>query len=273
MSHGGKGSRSRAKRPRPRRPTDLAYGRHAVTSLLEHQPLSVKALWLAEGLQEETAAHFERLAAQYGISVQRSSRSALDRMAEGGVHQGVVAQVRPAEGVGGTDLKGVLASLAESARPPLLLVLDGVEDPHNLGACIRTAAAAGAHGVIVPRGRGAALTPAARKAAAGGAEIVPLIEVPNLARCIPDLQEAGLMVYGLAGEADTSLYDAKLDTPCALVLGAEGSGLRQLTRTRCDQLLSIPMAPEPASLNVSVAAGVCLFEARRQRTAVPVAGG
>jgi 23S rRNA (guanosine2251-2'-O)-methyltransferase len=147
----------------------------------------------------------------------------------------------------------------------LLLILDGVQDPHNLGACLRSAAAAGATAVIVPKDRAATLTPTARKVAAGGAERVPLVRVTNLARCMKDLQDAGIWIVGLAGEAEASLYSVDLKGPMAIAMGGEGEGLRRLTREHCDYLAKIPMASGMESLNVSVAAGISLFEALRQR--------
>ena len=182
-------------------------------------------------------------------------------MAPEGRHQGVVAKVSAALALPHT-LDGVLEGLSE---PALLLVLDGVQDPHNLGACLRVADAMGAHAVIAPKDRAAGLNPTVRKVASGAAETVPFITVTNLARTLRELQELGIWVVGTAGEAENDLFGMKLDGPLALVLGAEGEGLRRLTRENCDQLARIPMFGTVESLNVSVAAGICLFEARRQR--------
>ena len=159
-----------------------------------------------------------------------------------------------------------LEALVESAStPPLILVLDGVQDPHNLGACLRSAEAAGALAVVVPKDKACSLTPVARKAASGAAESLPLIAVTNLVRSLERLQRAGVWVIGMAGESAGSVYACRMTGPVALVMGAEGAGLRRLTRARCDEVACIPMAGHVESLNVSVAAGICLFEARRQR--------
>jgi 23S rRNA (guanosine2251-2'-O)-methyltransferase len=150
---------------------------------------------------------------------------------------------------------------------PLLLVLDGVTDPHNLGACLRSADAAGALAVIVPKDKSATLTPVVRKVACGAAEVIPLVAVTNLARTLEKLQQRGLWVVGTAGEAEVSIYDQDLTGPTILIMGAEGKGMRRLTREHCDYLVNLPMAGSVSSLNVSVATGVCLFEAQRQRGA------
>jgi len=191
----------------------------------------------------------------------QTSRQRLDGMAPEGRHQGVVAKVAAALALPHT-LDGVLEGLSE---PALLLVLDGVQDPHNLGACLRVADAMGAHAVIAPKDRAAGLNPTVRKVASGAAETIPFITVTNLARTLRELQDLGIWVVGTAGESENDLFGMKLDGPLALVLGAEGEGLRRLTRENCDQLARIPMFGTVESLNVSVAAGMCLFEARRQR--------
>jgi len=245
-----------------RRKDQHVYGRHAVEALLRARPLAVKAIWLAEGLSDERAILFKDLAESFGIQVQIAPRPTLDRLSGNGVHQGVVARHRPLADEGALTIEVVLA---KRSRPVLFLALDGVEDPQNLGACLRSAAAAGANAVIVPRSRGTALTPAARKVAVGAAELVPLIEVANLARALAGLKQAGVSVYGMVSEATKTLYEVDLASSCALVLGAEGAGLRHLSRQRCDELVCIPMASEMGSLNVSVAAGIGLFEALRQR--------
>ena len=183
---------------------------------------------------------------------------------EGAVHQGIVARVKPGRQYQETDLPDLLASLD---HPPFLLILDGVTDPHNLGACLRSADAAGIDAVIVPRDRSAQLNATAKKVACGAAESVPLIRVTNLARTMRLLQEENIWIIGTAGEADHSLYQSKMAGAMALVMGAEGDGMRRLTREHCDELISIPMAGSVSSLNVSVATGICLFEAVRQRSA------
>ncbi|MEM1081673.1 MAG: 23S rRNA (guanosine(2251)-2'-O)-methyltransferase RlmB, partial [Pseudomonadota bacterium] len=188
---------------------------------------------------------------------------ALDRMVNGEHHQGVVVEFKPPP----VQTDGDLDTLIEQAGQQLLvLVLDQVQDPHNLGACLRSAAAASAQAVIIPRDRAASLTPAARRAAAGAAESMPLIEVANLSRTLQSLTRQGVWCVGLAGEADASIHEVDLQGPLALVLGGEEHGLRRLTRERCDALARIPMPGSMESLNVSVAAGIALFECLRQRS-------
>ena len=196
-----------------------------------------------------------------GIALRFVPLDQIERQAAGARHQGVIARVQSTRIYDERDLEGLIGSAAK----PLLLILDGVQDPHNLGACLRSAAAAGATAVIVPKDRAATLTPTARKVAAGGAERVPLVRVTNLARCMKDLQDAGIWIVGLAGEAEASLYSVDLKGPMAIAMGGEGEGLRRLTREHCDYLAKIPMASGMESLNVSVAAGISLFEALRQR--------
>jgi 23S rRNA (guanosine2251-2'-O)-methyltransferase len=179
-----------------------------------------------------------------------------------GVHQGVVAEVSPSQ-VWGDAMLDELLDRTEGA--PLLLVLDGVTDPHNLGACLRTADAAGALAVIIPKDKSATLNATVRKVACGAAEVIPLVAVTNLARTLEKLQQRGLWVVGTAGEAEQEIYDQDLSGPIVLVMGAEGKGMRRLTREHCDFLVRLPMAGSVSSLNVSVATGVCLFEALRQR--------
>lgn len=196
-----------------------------------------------------------------GIALRFVPLDQIERQASGARHQGVIARVQSTRIYDERDLEGLI----EAAAKPLLLILDGVQDPHNLGACLRSAAAAGATAVIVPKDRAATLTPTARKVAAGGAERVPLVRVTNLARCMKELQGAGIWIVGLAGEAEASLYSVDLKGPMAIAMGGEGEGLRRLTREHCDYLAKIPMASGMESLNVSVAAGISLFEALRQR--------
>jgi len=183
----------------------------------------------------------------------------------GGVHQGVVAGVAPDRQWQEADIEALVAG----SKQPLLLVLDGVTDPHNLGACLRTADATGVTAVIVPKDKSASLNPTARKVASGAAETTPFIQVTNLARCLRELQDLGVWLIGTAGESDATVYDADFTGPVALVMGAEGKGMRRLTREHCDLLVKIPMQGQVESLNVSVATGVCLFEALRQRLASP----
>ena len=237
------------------------YGLHAVEALLRHHPKRVKQVWLAEGRGDPRVQVLIELAAQARVSVGQCERREMDAWVEG-VHQGVVAEVSPSQ-VWGEAMLDELLDRAEG--PPLLLVLDGVTDPHNLGACLRTADAAGALAVIVPKDKSATLNATVRKVACGAAEVIPLVAVTNLARTLEKLQQKGLWIVGTAGEAEQSLYEQDLTGPIVLVMGAEGRGMRRLTREHCDYLVRLPMAGSVSSLNVSVATGVCLFEALRQR--------
>ncbi len=240
---------------------DVIYGIHALKSLLKQSPERVLEIWLSQDRDDERLGNIITLAGAYGVSVQRSSRKVLDDKARSHRHQGVVARVTPAKLLCEKDLDALLDKISQ----PFLLILDGVTDPHNLGACLRNADAAGAHGIIAPRDNAAAVTAAVSKVACGAAETVPVFQVTNLARTMRHIQQAGVWIVGTAGEADSSLYHADLRGPLAIAMGAEGKGLRRLTREACDSLISIPMAGAVSSLNVSVAAGICLFEAVRQR--------
>lgn len=237
------------------------YGLHAVEALLRHHPKRVKQVWLAEGRDDPRVQTLIQLAEQSRIRVGQCERRELDTWVEG-VHQGVVADVSPSQ-VWGDAMLEELLDRTEGA--PLLLVLDGVTDPHNLGACLRTADAAGALAVIIPKDKSATLNATVRKVACGAAEVIPLVAVTNLARTLEKLQQRGLWIVGTAGEAEQEIYDQDLRGPIVLVMGAEGRGMRRLTREHCDFLVRLPMAGSVSSLNVSVATGVCLFEALRQR--------
>ncbi|WP_085707677.1 23S rRNA (guanosine(2251)-2'-O)-methyltransferase RlmB [Pseudomonas sp. B35(2017)] len=242
------------------------YGVHAVEALLRHHPKRVKQIWLAESRNDPRVQPLIELANESRVPVGQAERREMDAWVEG-VHQGVVAEVSPSQ-VWGEAMLDELLDRTEGA--PLLLVLDGVTDPHNLGACLRSADAAGALAVIVPKDKSATLTPVVRKVACGAAEVIPLVAVTNLARTLEKLQQRGLWIVGTAGEAETSLYDQDLTGPTILIMGAEGKGMRRLTREHCDYLVNLPMAGSVSSLNVSVATGVCLFEAQRQRRAKAV---
>lgn len=242
---------------------EQVYGIHAVGALLSHHPKRVKQLWLARGRQDAGIEALREQAAAARIEVRLVERSELDETT-GGVHQGVLALVSPSQ-VWGENMLDEL--LDRTSEPPLLLVLDGVTDPHNLGACLRTADAAGVHAVIVPKDKSATLNATVRKVACGAAEVVPLVAVTNLSRTLQKLQQKGIWIAGTAGEAEASIYQQDLSGPLALVMGAEGKGMRRLTREHCDYLVKLPMLGSVSSLNVSVATGVCLFEIRRQRVA------
>lgn len=240
----------------------LVYGLHAVGAVIERSPERLLELWMAEPRRDARATSLRERAEAAGIRVQTVSGDSLAKLAGEVAHQGAVAAVRPLKAWDEHDLVGAISGLDDA----LLLVLDGVTDPHNLGACLRSADAAGAHAVVIPKDRAATVDGVVRKVAAGAAEFVPVATVTNLARVLDLLKERGIWVVGTDGEAPQTLYEADLNRPLALVLGAEGDGMRRLTRERCDFLVRIPMAGQVESLNVSVAAGIALFEARRQRT-------
>lgn len=244
--------------------SEIIYGIHAVKALLERDPQRFLEVFVMKGREDRRLLPLLQQLEEGGIRVQVAQRQWLDEKVEGAVHQGIVARVKPGRQYQENDLPDLLASLD---HPPFLLILDGVTDPHNLGACLRSADAAGIDAVIVPRDRSAQLNATAKKVACGAAESVPLIRVTNLARTMRLLQEENIWIIGTAGEADHSLYQSKMAGAMALVMGAEGDGMRRLTREHCDELISIPMAGSVSSLNVSVATGICLFEAVRQRSA------
>jgi 23S rRNA (guanosine2251-2'-O)-methyltransferase len=239
----------------------LIYGFHAVTSRLRQNAASVKEIYLDPSRGDRRAKNLAQLAAQRGARVMMVDGARLDGMTQHARHQGIVARVEPA--VLARDLDEVLDGLKE---PALLLILDGITDPHNLGACLRVADAMGVHAVVAPKDRAAGITPTVEKVASGAAETVPFIAVTNLARTMRELKEREIWLIGADQAAERDLYSIKLDAPLAWVLGAEGEGMRRLTRENCDELARIPMLGAVESLNVSVTAGVCLAESRRQRT-------
>jgi len=241
--------------------SEIIYGIHSVKALLDNDPQRFLEVFILKGRDDKRLKPLVEELEASGIVIQVASRQWLDDKSEGAVHQGIVARVKEGRQYQENDLPALL----ESLESPFLLVLDGVTDPHNLGACLRTADAAGVHAVIVPRDRSAKLNATAKKVASGAAENVPLINVTNLARTLRVLQEHNVWIVGTAGEADHTLFQSKMTGPMALVMGAEGEGMRRLTREHCNELISIPMAGSVSSLNVSVATGVCLFEAVRQR--------
>jgi len=246
------------------------YGIHAVDSLLRKNPKSVQRLWVQQGREDKRITALLELAQNQGVPVAREPRKDLDGMVKGR-HQGVVAEAL-SDPVRGEVLQANLWQEADLLRmvdqkdgAVLILVLDGVTDPHNLGACLRSADAAGVDAVVVPRDKSADLSPTARKVACGAAEVVPFARVTNIARTLDALKARGVWLFGTAGEAEKTIYDSDLSGSMALVMGAEGAGLRRLTREHCDFLVKLPMAGSVSSLNVSVATGICLFEAVRQR--------
>lgn len=244
--------------------TEKIFGLHAIAAVLSRYPERVLNLCVLDSRDDESIRRIVSMASNMGVSIETLSRKQLDHLVGGATHQGCVADVRPSKP---GDDAALAAHLDSLDAPPLLLVLDGIQDPHNLGACLRSADAAGADGVLISADRSVGITPTVRKVACGAAETLPVFAVTNLARALDAIRERGIWTYGAAGEAETSLYDQDMSGAVALVLGREGKGMRRLTREKCDYLMRIPMAGAVESLNVSVAAGVCLFEARRQRFA------
>jgi len=238
------------------------FGLHAVRTLLQQRPERASVLILQKGRDDARIHELMKLAQAKGIKTELRDSKELDRLAGDERHQGACLQIRSVGVLGEGALDDLLDSMTTA---PLLLVLDGVQDPHNLGACLRTADAAGVTAVIVPKDRAAGLSATVRKVASGAAETVPLIQVTNLARTLRWLKERDIWIVGTDDQATQSLYASKLTGPLAVVLGAEGTGLRRLTRENCDALVSIPMRGVVESLNVSVATGVLLYEAVRQR--------
>lgn len=240
----------------------IVFGLHAVRTLLKQRPERATRLIVQKGRDDGRIAEIVQLAKAANIPTESRDPKELDRLAGAERHQGACLQVKPATVHG----EGALDDLLDRLQaPPFLLVLDGIQDPHNLGACLRSADATGVHAVIVPRDRAAGLSPVVRKVASGAAEVVPLIQVVNLARTLKMLKERNVWVVGTDDQADKSLFESDLKGPLALVLGAEGPGLRRLTKESCDALITIPMVGAVESLNVSVATGVVLYEALRQR--------
>ncbi|HSS45832.1 MAG TPA: 23S rRNA (guanosine(2251)-2'-O)-methyltransferase RlmB [Burkholderiales bacterium] len=238
----------------------LIYGFHAVTASIRQSAENVQEIYLDQARQDHRAKDLLALAESRKVRVILVDSARLDGMTGQAKHQGVAAKVSAVSHT--ADLVELLKNLSE---PALLLVLDGVQDPHNLGACLRVADACGVHVVIAPKDRAVGITPTVSKVACGAAEIVPYIAVTNLARTMRELKERGIWIIGADSKAEKDLFSVKLNGPIAWVLGAEEEGLRRLTRETCDELVHIPMAGGVESLNVSVASGICLFETRRQR--------
>lgn len=238
-------------------------GINAVSAALEHDARHVREVWLEAAGKNPRLAPVEAAARAAGIAVRRVNAQALDDLADGVRHQGVMARYAAARSLDEDDLPGVL----DGVQQPLVLLLDGVQDPHNLGACLRSAAAAGVTAVVIPKDKSAPLNATVRKTSAGAADRIAVVRVTNLARAMKQLKEAGVWLVGLAGEAERSLYAHDLTGAVGIVMGGEGEGLRRLTREQCDFLAHIPMPGRIESLNVSVATGIALFEAVRQRLA------
>ncbi|PLK59435.1 23S rRNA (guanosine(2251)-2'-O)-methyltransferase RlmB [Candidatus Palibaumannia cicadellinicola] len=247
--------------------SEIIYGIHAVQALLKRAPQLFREVYILNKRDDQRFKLLIKQLEQANIMIQLVNRKWLDGQVEGAVHQGIIALVQQQEPqFQEQDLPALLVPHPHHAAP-LLLVLDGITDSHNLGACLRCADAAGVHAVIIPRNRSAHLNATAKKVASGAAETIPLIRVTNLVRTLRLLQEYHVWIIGTALEAVHNLYQKKLNLtrPIALVMGAEGKGMRRLTKEHCDELISIPMAGSVSSLNVSVAVGICLFEAVRQR--------
>ncbi|MFZ9039096.1 MAG: 23S rRNA (guanosine(2251)-2'-O)-methyltransferase RlmB [Gammaproteobacteria bacterium] len=239
--------------------TSFIYGIHAISRRLTQAPQHCLALFCIDKPNPRLLKLIDQ-AREAGVEVTLESRARLSERCGSDKHQGCVLETRASEPV--TSLAQCLTGINDRT---LLLVLDGVQDPHNLGACLRTADACGVDALIIPKDRSVKLNPTVRKVAAGAAETVPLIEVTNIARCLKDLQQAGVWIYGTSDSAEASLYDHDYAGPVALVMGAEGAGLRRLTLESCDHLVKLPMLGQVESLNVSVATGVCLYEILRSR--------
>lgn len=239
----------------------LVFGLHAVHALLKTHPDRIQRLCLASERSDHKIQDIVMLAKSKHIKIEFISRHELDKLSKDENHQGAIAFCLAQKQYSENDLEKLL----DSVKKPFLLILDNVQDPHNLGACLRSADAAGVHAVIAPKDKSVGLTPTVAKVASGAAETVPFIQVTNLARTLQSLKERGIWIYGAAGDAEKSLYDVELTGSVAIVLGAEGTGLRRLTRDNCDILVKIPMQGSVSSLNVSVATGIFLFESLRQR--------
>ena len=249
---------------RDNRANQILTGIQPVGTALKNKASGIAMVWVARGSRNQRAKDLALLAQDAGIEVREEIRERLDELAGFVRHQDIIAQLYQYELPAESDLLPLLESVSGD---PLVLVLDGVQDPHNLGACLRTAEAAGVHAVIIPRDRSVGMTAVVRKTSAGASEVVPLFQVINLARTLRALKKAGIWIAGMSDQSTEALYDCDLSGPLALVLGSEGKGMRRLTGELCDYHLHIPMAGVIESLNVSVASGVCLFEIQRQRKA------
>ena len=242
---------------------EIVYGAHSVESLLSSHPDIIEILWLEPQSQQGRLRNIYQLAMKKGVTIESCSQSELSQKLSGKRHQGVAAKCRRLSLLGDQDLMEMLDN--HSSLPSLILILDGVQDPHNLGACLRSAEAAGVFAVIIPKDNAATLTATVHKVSCGASWRIPLVSTPNVVRVIRKLQQIQYWVVGLDMHAENSLYEMDLKQPTVMILGAENQGLRRLTKENCDFLASIPMQKTVESLNVSVATGVCLFEAKRQQ--------
>jgi 23S rRNA (guanosine2251-2'-O)-methyltransferase len=244
---------------------DMIFGLHAVAALIKNRREDISELLVLDGRHDRRLQQI--IQKSRGLSITKKSRKELNEIAGSEQHQGIIAMVnasakQPEQLIPEARLSDYIDELAQ---PILILIIDGVTDPHNLGACLRSADAAGVDLVITPKDKSVGLTPVVRKVACGAAEVIPICQVTNLARAMEMIQRKNIWIYGAAGEAEQSIYEQDLAGDCALVVGAEGKGMRRLTKEKCDYLFNIPMAGSVSSLNVSVATGVCLFEVVRQR--------
>ena len=242
---------------------EIIFGLNSLKALLSANPDSIQQLIVDKKRSDKRVQAIIDLAQSANTTISYEDRARLDDLSHGGNHQGVIARCKlPA-----TRDEGYIDHAIEQNTQPLFLLLDGVQDPHNLGACLRTADAVGVSAVIIPKDRSASISSTVVKVASGAAYTVPVVSVTNLSRTIRHMQELGVWFVGTDGDAAESLYDVKLTGSIAIVMGAEGSGLRRLTKELCDFLVKLPMVGTVESLNVSVATGVCLYEALRQRSA------
>lgn len=252
---------------KPGQSEPILAGIQAVATALKNNPASIRFILTAANTSNQRVHDLVMMAGDSGIEVRTEARAQLDQIAGFERHQDIVALLHVHKVPAEADLLPLLESVSGH---PLVLVLDGVQDPHNLGACLRTAEAAGVHAVVIPKDRSVGLTPVVRKTSAGASEVIPLFQVTNLARVLREMKAAGIWIAGTSDQAKTSLYQQDLTGPLALVMGGEGEGIRRLTGDLCDYLVSIPMNGVIESLNVSVATGVCLFEIQRQRLSAKI---
>jgi 23S rRNA (guanosine2251-2'-O)-methyltransferase len=243
----------------------FVYGVHAVSALLANPYQRINRLFISEDRQDPKIESMLSQAQALKIPVERLTATVMNQRFKDAVHQGVAALAKPMPDYGERDIPTLLGIAKD---PCLILILDGVTDPHNLGACLRSADAAGADFVVIPKDKNASITPVVTKVACGAAETIPLVRVTNLVRALELLKEQGVWIYGTAGEAEHTIYHLNAKVPLAMVMGAEGTGMRRLTREHCDELFSLPMLGSVSSLNVSVAAGISLYEVVRQRTVI-----
>jgi 23S rRNA (guanosine2251-2'-O)-methyltransferase len=238
------------------------FGLHSVQAALDYSPRKIQKAWVDSGRQDKRLTQALDDLLTLGIEPEKVDRKRLDRLADSGNHQGIVIEVEMPGELSESDLKTAVENLSETA---LFLVLDNVQDPHNFGACLRTADATGVHGVIITKDNATGITPTVCKVASGAAETVPVYQVTNLSRTLRWLKGEGLWIMGAAGDTAQTVYKTDFTVPMALVVGAEGRGLRRLTKEQCDVLVAVPMLGQVESLNLSVATGVLLYEAVRQR--------